>query len=135
MDIPLNTLNKELFKEVSIKNDFQKRDEFLEKLVNTSTSSEQVKVANELLFIVETKRPYYEKANALTCAAVLFWINGEAQKAYGLLLISEQMIKFVKGKNINKNKLTFLVKKAMDCGIPVSEFLPCFSTKKLVITK
>lgn len=132
MDIPLN---KKLFKEVSIKNGAQKRDEFLDSAVNTFSKDEQVHTANELLFIVGTKRPYYEKANALTCAAILFWVNGEVEKAHNLLLISEQMIEFVKGKNRGKNNLTFLIKNAIATGMPVSEFLPCFNTRKPVIAK
>lgn len=112
--------------QISIKETKSNRDKFLSEIVTRGDRDEMVQVALDLVYLAENSeyvKTQYDRANARTCAAILWWFADDIQNAKRHIHLAIQELN---KPQLRRDRLTFLVKQAIYREIPAREFLDVF---------
>lgn len=101
--------------EISIKENKQNRDKFLGELIARGDRDEIVNTALSLVDGIAEIETQYDRANARTCAAILWWSINEIEVAK---LHIDRAINELTKPNMKRDKLTFLVKPFLNIDTP-----------------
>jgi hypothetical protein len=117
---------KTITNEISIKKTKANRDKFLGEILIRDDRDEMVQTALDLVYLAENSdqiKTQYDRANARTCAAILWWFADEIENAK---LHIHLAIKELNKPQLRRDRLTFLVKRCIYTEVPAKEFLDCF---------
>lgn len=112
----LQTLKGGQMYQISIKNNKQQRDKFLGELLERNDRDELVQTAINLVSVANIKqiKTQYDRANARTCAAILWWAIGEIKIAK---LYIQGAVNELNKSDKARDRLTFLVNSYLDQNI------------------
>jgi hypothetical protein len=120
-------MSQSILEKVSIKGrSWDERDEFLSEAVNKSSEQGLLVLADTLLNEVPKARSKYDKANALTCAAIFLWFANRAADASE---INNRALKALDGlaKERTRGRLTHLIHLALSTKQPAEHYKDVFT--------
>lgn len=115
-----------LAEKISIKETKSLRDKFLAEIVTRGNRDEMIQTALALVYLAENSKEIktqYDRANARTCAAILWWFSEDIENAKRHISLA---IKELGKPQLRRDRLTFLVKNAIYSEVPAQRFSDVF---------